>query len=61
MAESQKEMLKLVVPVKEKPNNHQNIEDSDSETDNVFPTTTSTRIKSKAATHKTPPATSRNK
>ena len=52
LAENQKEMLKLIVPVTKKSAIHQNVEVSDSAAENIFSSTTSTPIKSKATTHK---------
>ena len=43
-------MLKLITPVSKKSVNLQNIEDSESQTENVSPVTTSTPTKSKTAT-----------
>ena len=43
-------MLKLVAPAVNKSTIHQNIEDSDSETENTHPASTSTPIKLKATT-----------
>ena len=45
LAEIQKEMLNLLAPIVKKSANPQYFEDSDSETENVLPTTTSTPIK----------------
>ena len=45
-------MLKSIVLVTKKSADHQNVEDFDSETENVFSAITSTPIKSKATTHK---------
>ena len=67
LAENQKEMLKLIASVIKKLVIHQNVEDSDSETENNHPTSTSTPInskpslKSEATTSKTTPISSRNK
>ena len=61
LAETQKEMLKLKAPVVKKPTIHQNLEDSDSETENKHPASTLTPIKSKATTFKITPISSRNK
>ena len=49
-AENQKEKVKLIAPVVRKATIHQNIEDSDSETENNHPASTSTPIKSKTTT-----------
>ena len=54
LAEKQKEMLKLIAPAVEKPTIHQNVEDSDSKTENNHPTSTSTPIKSKETSKITP-------
>ena len=55
LAKNQKEMLKLIVlkvPVTKKSAIHQNVEVSDSAAENIFSSTTSIPIKSKATTHK---------
>ena len=59
LAENQKEMLKLITPVVRNLINPQNPENTDSEP--VFPTKTSTPIRSKTTTQKTNPVNSRNK
>ena len=60
LAENQKEMLKLIAPVGKKPVTLQNLENSDSEPENVFPNATSTPRKTKATTSKTTPVNRRN-
>ena len=44
LAESQNEMLKLMAPAVKKSTIHRNAEDSDSETENTHPASTSTHI-----------------
>ena len=54
-------MLKLIAPLNKKQTVHINIQDSDSEPENVFVTRTSTPVKSHTATNpKTIPVNSRN-
>ena len=53
LAENHKEILRLIAHSVKKPAIHQNVEDSDSETENTFPTSTSTPIKSNAITSNT--------
>ena len=61
LAENQKEMLKLIAPLNKKQTVHINIQDSDSEPENVSVTRTSTPVKSHTATNpKTIPVNSRN-
>ena len=60
LAENQKEMLKLIAPAVKKPATVQNLKNSDSEPENLFPNTTSTPIKPKATTSKTTSVNSRN-
>ena len=60
LAENQKELLKLIAPVIKNPVTLQNLENSDSEPDNVLPNTASTPIKTRATTSKTTPMNSRN-
>ena len=60
LAENQKEMLKLTAPTVKKSTITQNLEDSDSETENTHPALASTPIKSKATTSKNTPISSRN-
>ena len=55
------EMLKLLAPVTKARNNHPEIEDLDSETEDVPPTITSTPAKNKTAARKNTPTISRNK
>ena len=54
LAENQREMLKLIAPTVTKSTIPQNLEDSDSETLNTNPASTSTPIKSKATSKNTP-------
>ena len=54
-AENQKEMMKLIVPT------HQNVQDSDSKTENISVARTSTPLKTNTATSKTTPINSRNR
>ena len=61
LAENQKEMLKLIAPVVKNPTSVLNLENSDSEPENVLPNTTSTPIKTKVNTSKTTPVCGRNK
>ena len=51
-AENQKELLKLIAPTVKELTIHQNMEASDSETENTHPASTSTPKKSKATTSK---------
>ena len=60
LAENRKEMLKLKAPVTKVQNNHLDIEDIDSETENALPTITSKPVKIKTATCKNTPTVSRN-
>ena len=60
MAENQKEMMKLIVPMTDKKSVHQNIQDSDSETENICAARMSTPVKTNTATTKTTPINSRN-
>ena len=62
LAENQKEMLKLIAPLNKKQTVHTNVQDSDSEPENVSVTRTSTPVKIHTATNfKTTPVKSRNK
>ena len=62
LAENQKEMLKLIAPLNKKQTVHMNVQDSDSETENVSVARTSTPVKTHNATNsKTTPINSRNK
>ena len=61
LAGNRKEMLKLIAATVKKTSNMQNIESSDSEAENTFITTTSTRIKSKTSAQKSDPVASRNR
>ena len=60
-AENQKEMLKLTSPDIKKSTDHQNLENFNSETENIHLALPSTLIKSKATTSKNNPISSRNK
>ena len=61
LAENQKEMLKLIAPLNKKQTVHMNVQDSDSEPENVPVTRTSTPVKIHTATNpKTTPRNSRN-
>ena len=53
-------MLKLIAPVVKKRVSVQNLENSNSETENVLPNSTSTPIKTRATTSKTTQMNSRN-
>ena len=62
LAENQKEMLKLIAPLNKKQTGHVNVQDSDSETENVSVPRTSTPVKThNAANSKTTPINSRNR
>ena len=62
LAENQKEMLKLIAPLNKKQTVHMNVQDSDSEPENVSVTRTSTPVKIHTATNpKTTPINSRNR
>ena len=60
LAENREEMLRLLAPTTKIQNNHLNVENSDSETENAFPTITSTLVKNKATMRKNTPTVSRN-
>ena len=61
LAENQKEMLKLIAPLNKKQTVHMNVQDSDSEVENVSVARTSTPVKTHNATNsKTTPINSRN-
>ena len=61
LAENQKEMLKLRAPLNKKQTVHMNVQDSDSETENVSVARTSIPVKTHNATNsKTTPINSRN-
>ena len=60
LAENQNEILKLIAHVVIKPVILQNLENFDSEPENVSPNTTSTPVETKATTSKTTPVYSRN-
>ena len=62
LAENQKEMLKLIAPLNKKQTVHLNVQDSDSEPENVSVTRTSTPVKTHTATNsKTTPINCRNR
>ena len=61
LAENQKEMLKLIAPVSKKRHVSSNIQDSDSDQENISVARTSTPVKTQIATSsKTTPNSSRN-
>ena len=61
LAENQKEMFKLIAPLNKKQTVHLNVQDSDSEPENVPVARTSTPVKTHTATNpKTTPINSRN-
>ena len=60
MAENQKGMMKVIVPMTKKSPAHRNIQYSDSETENISVAQTSTPVKTNTATIKTTPMNSRN-
>ena len=61
LAENQKEMLKLIAPLNKKQTVHMNVQDSDSEPENVSVARTSTPVKTHIAPNsKTTPVNSRN-
>ena len=61
LAENQKEMFKLIAPLNKKQTVHLNVQDSDSEPENVSVARTSTPVKTHTATNpKTTPIISRN-
>ena len=61
LAENQKEMLKPIAPLNKNQTVHMNVQDSDSEPENVSVTRTSTPVKIHTATNsKTTPVNSRN-
>ena len=60
LAENQKEMLRLFALNTKARNNHPDVENTDSETENAFPTITSTPVKIKATIRKNTPTVSRN-
>ena len=62
LAENQKEMPKLIAPLNKKQTVHMNVQDSDSEPENVSVTRTSTPVKTHTTTNpKTTPVNSRNR
>ena len=60
LAQNQKENIKLIAPVVKNPTSVQNLENSDSESKNVLPNSTSTPSKTKVTTSKTTPVNSCN-
>ena len=60
IAENQKEVMKLVGPVAEKPSTLRNVQDSDSESENISVARTSTPVKVNTVTTKTTPVKSRS-
>ena len=60
LAENQKETLKTIDPTVKQSANNQNIDEFDSETEKLYPASTSTPIQSKATTSKHTPIRSRN-
>ena len=61
LAENQKEMLKLIAPVSKKPPISSNIQDSESDQENISVARTSTPVKTQIAiSSKTTPVNSRN-
>ena len=61
LAENQKEMFKLIAPLNKKQTVHLNVQDSDSEPENVSVARTSTPVKTHTVTNpKTTPINSRN-
>ena len=60
LVENQREMLKLIAPTVNKRTIPQNLEDSDSGTENTHPASASTPKKSKATTSKNTPISSCN-
>ena len=60
LGENQKQMFDLITPAVRKTNVIQNLDNSDSEAENILPNTTSTLIKTKATTSKYTPVNSRN-
>ena len=61
LAENQKEIFKLIAPLNKKQTVHPNVQDSDSEPENVSVARTSTPVKTQTATNpKTTPINSRN-
>ena len=60
LAENQEEMLKLLAPAVKKSITFQNLQNSDSEPENVFPNTTSTPARTKTIASKATPMNSRN-
>ena len=62
LAENQKEMLKLIAPASKKRSVNPNLQDSDSDQENISVARTSTPVKTQTATSsKTTPNNSRNK
>ena len=60
LAENQNEMMELIVPMAKKSSAHQNVQVSDSETQNISVARMSTPVKTNTATSKTTPINSRN-
>ena len=60
LAENQKEMIKLIAPITKTRNNHLDIDDLDSETENALPIITFTPVRTKTTTRKNTPTDSRN-
>ena len=60
LEENQKEMMKLIVLMAEKSSAQQNVQDSDSETENISVAQTSTPMRTNTVTSKTTPIDSRN-
>ena len=58
LAENQKEKLRLFALNTKARNNHPDVENSDSETENAFPTITSTPVRNKASIRKNTPTAS---
>ena len=60
LAENQKDIMKLIVPMGKKSCTHQNVQYSDSETENICVARTSTPVKTNTTTSETSPINSRN-
>ena len=60
LAKNQKEMLRLLAPNTKARDNHPDVENSDSETENVFPTNTLTPVKNRTTMRKNTPTVSSN-
>ena len=61
LAENQKEMMKLIVPMDKKSSAYQNVQDSDSKTENISVARTSTPVKTNTATSKATPVNIRHR